>query len=91
MPVFPPGRHERVEAQKGYFTVHGNMKTPINDIPEMKSHIIQKIELDHKEALSAVFYLENIVRIDEYDVFKDLDALGRHLSKKFRTMQGWRR
>lgn len=91
LPIFPPGLNDRVDAQGGFFTIHGNRKEGLEEFPEIGKKRLKKIEITHRESLAIIIYLENIIGLDRFTVFRDLDSLGGKLFNKFRNVQSWGR
>jgi hypothetical protein len=91
LPIFPPAQHTRVEAQKSYFTVQGNRKAPMEVLTAHYSHVLHKIEFSKEEALCAIYYVEVMHGINDFEIFRDKDSLGRQLYRKFLDAQSWKK
>ena len=74
-----PWRIARIEAQQGYFTVHGNDPSPIEEIGKK---YVKKIEIPERAIENAWQFLD-LSGISEFTLFPDLDGLARWLIKKY--------
>lgn len=86
VPIFPPWRIPRVDSQRGFFTVHGNRKEPVEQQLPSVERSLEKIVIPLEAAVYGVYYLSRVFALDDFSVFQDLDSLGRTLSGKFQRM-----
>jgi hypothetical protein len=77
--LYPYRFNNRLIAQGGYFTFHGEIKTGIEElVPES----VYKFQIPKKSIQDAKEFLE-LTGINEYKLFTDLDSLGKHLTTHF--------
>ncbi|MBN2386778.1 MAG: FRG domain-containing protein [Anaerolineales bacterium] len=74
-----PWRNARMQAQQGYYTIHGNDIRPLEVITP---RYVKKVDLPKSAILDAGLFLEQ-AGIDEYKLFPDLDGLARWLRTKY--------
>jgi len=74
VPIYPPLRSPRIDAQRGSFTVHGYNFAPVEE--QYSRGILRRISLSPPAAVFGVRYLRNFVALDDFAVFRDLDTLG---------------
>jgi hypothetical protein len=88
MPTTLPWRTPRMEAQRGYFTVHGTdvraleqqvHKHFLDGSTSCKDPIIAKVTLTPPAAVFAVRYVVQFVGLDSFSMFRDEDNLGATL------------
>lgn len=89
IPIFPPNKSERVEFQRSFFTVHGNIKNSLENISGNETRVISKIEMTIDEAIACQYFIEYVNGLNEFEIFRDRDALGRLLYNKFLNAQKW--
>jgi hypothetical protein len=77
--IYPMQTNVRLAAQKGVFTVHGNMVGPLDVLAEKHVH---RIDLS-PSMVSEIRSLLNLFGIDRYSLFLDLDSLARTLSAAY--------
>ena len=77
--LYPEHKSARLQAQRGYFTIHGEDTRPLEDIC---SGVVRKVILPREAIPAALSFLET-AGIDEHVLFPDLDALARHLHRKY--------
>jgi len=73
-------RDARLYAQRGFFTIHGNDRRPLNEQVSSKKRILEKVEFSAGE----IGHIENFLDragVDEYLLFPDLDSLARALHR----------
>lgn len=88
LPIFPPVPLERIRSQRGYFTVLGNNKEAMNQLLSTGIKSLERVEVPPDAAKFSIEYLTSVQRLTEFEVFRDLDSLGRELSGWFVKLQG---
>jgi len=78
--VYPRQRSDRMQAQRGWFTVHGDDFTPID---QRKSHrqYLRKVEIP-KSAASSAFEFLKTAGLELFVLFPDLPSLAEHLRRQ---------
>lgn len=76
--VIPPLQTERVFAQRGAFTVHGEDARPLEDQCPM---VVKKVILKEEAKEAAREFIEH-ANLDEYSIYPDIVGMSRHLRKK---------
>lgn len=76
--VYPEKMNSRILAQKGVFTLQGQVDDPIEAVCEK---FIKKISIPEKLIPDAIRFLK-FAGIDEYSLFPDLDGLSRFLKER---------
>ncbi|TCO02182.1 FRG domain-containing protein [Natronoflexus pectinivorans] len=89
IPIYPPTSFDRIRAQRGFFTVFGNDKQPLNKQVNKKDNLLIKIDLNENVIFFYLKYLNSIQRLSPYEIYQDLDTLGDELNRKFRSIQKW--
>jgi hypothetical protein len=75
----PPADHPRVFHQRGCFTLHREVETPLEDL---HPDVVTKIVIPASARGDAGMFLRS-VGISEFSLFPDLDGLARELKRKF--------
>jgi hypothetical protein len=78
--VSPPRKHERISAQKSFFTLHFNLE-PLNNLYK-DTNCLLALTLPKELILSARIYFA-MNDIYEYTLFPDLDGLGRFINNSY--------
>jgi len=76
--VIPPMQTERVFAQRGVFTVHGDDP---RHLEEQCPDVVKRIILRNEAKAAAREFLE-YANLDEYSIYPDIVGMSRHLSRK---------
>lgn len=82
--IYPNQKANRMHAQRGWFTIHGDDPRPLNKIlkrPDAK-RMLRCVELRPRAVQEARRFLE-IAGINEYSLFPDLDGLSKDLQHKY--------
>lgn len=87
LPIFPPIPIDRVRAQRSYFTVQGNLKVSVDQQLSTGVNCLAKVVIPPATAKFCVQYLSRVHGLSEFEVFRDLDSLGRELSRWFAKLQ----
>lgn len=87
VPIYPPSNVERVRSQRGYFTVFGNDVAPMNLQLAKGLRCLMKIEVHPRAALVCIDYLARVQGLTEFEVYRDLDSLGRELRDRYVRIQ----
>jgi len=74
---------ERIQAQRGYFTVFGNDKRALDVQLETRDGLLARVDIGSDVAQFARDYLERVQGISRYQLFRDLDSLGAELTAKY--------
>lgn len=77
--LYPIQRNSRLQAQRGYFTIHGEDTRPLEKI---RPDLVRRVELPEAAWADARLFLRD-AGIDELLMFPDLDGLARHLHTKY--------
>jgi hypothetical protein len=77
--IVPIRYHPRVSSQQSAFTLHADLKTPLEDL---HPNCVTKIDVPSEVRSDAEDFL-NLAGITEYTLFPDLDGLARLMSRKF--------
>ena len=80
--IYPIRRVERLTVQGGYFTIQGRDIRPLDVIVSEKQKIWAKIVIPEKAVENARMFLD-LVGVNEFTLFPDLDGLARYLNKKY--------
>lgn len=83
IPTYPPAPLERVRAQRGYFTVFGNKKQDMEAQLGGGPACLGKVSISWKAAMFCLDYLSRIQGLSQFEVYRDLDSLGRELVGRF--------
>ena len=78
--IAAPWRSERISAQKGYFTIHGNDLRPIEKIAPK---CVKKIEIPQHLVRGIIKHL-TLSSTNGFSLFKDLDGLSMKLRRQFK-------
>lgn len=79
--VHPNRRNERMHAQQGVFTVHGNTWAPLNKQASVRN-CWKKVEIGPRARRGALEFLKN-AGIDERRLFPGLDGLSRAMKRRY--------
>lgn len=79
--ILPEMLNDRLNAQRGLFTIHGDLHLPMEDM--LSGDVLARVDLP-LEALPAALALLEDAGLCESVLFPDLDALGRDLNRKYR-------
>lgn len=79
--VLPETLNDRLNAQRGVFTIHGDLHEAMEDI--LPRDMVSKVELPIAALAAAIEFLED-AGMSESVLFPDLDALGRDIHRKYR-------
>jgi hypothetical protein len=79
--VLPEVLNDRLNAQRGVFTIHGDIHAPMEDM--LGRDVLVKVDLPLEALPAALVFLEDS-GLCESVLFPDLDALGRDLHRKYR-------
>lgn len=77
--LYPIQRDARLQAQRGYFTIHGN---DVRALDKIYPHLVKRIDIPPDTWKEAQIFLRD-AGIDELLMFPDLDGLARHLHRKY--------
>jgi hypothetical protein len=77
--LYPVQRNQRLHAQRGYFTMHGERREPLE---KMAGNALRHVPIFPQEE-NAVREFLHTAGIDEHRLFPDLDALARYLHDKY--------
>lgn len=86
-PIYPPFPIERVISQRGYFTVFGNNSDDLEAQLKTSTRCLEKVEIKPDAARWIWDYLCRNQGLSPFEVFKDLDSLGRELTDRFIRIQ----
>ena len=76
--VYPPLQSQRLYAQSGTFTIHGDIADPVDQLcPEA----VKKIILPHNAKEGAWEFIK-IANLNEYTIYPDILGMARHLRRK---------
>ena len=80
--IYPMQHSDRMFAQSGWFTIHGNNPAPIEDLFGDHKGILAKVEIP-KAAISAAVKFLQFSGLDHRQLFPDLDGLARSVCDRF--------
>lgn len=78
--VLPEVLNDRLNAQRGVFTIHGDLHSPMESL--LPTTMLQRADLPQSVLPAAIEFLED-AGLNESVLFSDLDALGRDLHRKY--------
>lgn len=78
--LYPIQKSDRLAAQRGYFTIHGDDHRPL-EVQSPKSVRVVKI---HRDVIGDARDFLSLAGIDEHVLFPDLDGLQRYLHAKYK-------
>jgi hypothetical protein len=78
--LYPVQRNARLQAQRGYFTIHGDIVEPLDKI---NPKVVQQVKVPKEIFPDAEKFL-SMAGINDYSMFPDLDGLARDLHRKNR-------
>jgi hypothetical protein len=76
--LYPVQRSSRLHAQRGYFTIHGDLVQPLDKI---NPKVVKKVDIPFPIIPDVREFL-GIAGINDYSMFPDLDGLARDLHRK---------
>jgi hypothetical protein len=76
--IYPQQRNARVSAQRGWFTIHGRKRKPLEDI---KPNAVRKIDIP-LPAIPVIKELLDQMGLDKFTLYGDLDSLSDTLATK---------
>ena len=77
--LYPVQRSERLQSQRGYFTIHGDSRKTLNNL--VSDNILVSVDIPI-EAINEAKNFLSLAGINDYSMFPDLDGLARDLHKK---------
>lgn len=81
IPMYSPWRNARIASQQGMFTVSGHEKNSLSE--QFSSKIIREVKITPMAAIYGVRMLRELLGIDNFMIFRDLDTLGAKVKKQF--------
>lgn len=78
--VLPEVLNDRLNAQRGVFTIHGDLHSPMELL--LPTTTLQRVDLPQSALPAAIEFLED-AGLNESVLFPDFDALGRDLHRKY--------
>jgi len=78
--IYPSHRTDRIAAQNGWFTIHGDEFVPMETL-EGQDSFLRKVPLPQAAIESARTFLQ-LSGIHHYSIFADLESLSLHLREK---------
>jgi hypothetical protein len=90
MAIYSHQRSERMFAQNGWFTIHGEDRRPIDEIFWDRRDIVSKVEVPRASVRAAREFL-SLAGIGHRQLFPDLDGIARSLCEKFLSTRPVRR
>jgi hypothetical protein len=82
--IYPSHRTDRIQAQNGWFTIHGDEFVPLEGV-EGHKRSLRKVILPRIAVAEARRFLQ-IAGINHFTVFADLESLSLHLKEKNRLI-----
>ena len=74
-------------SQHGMFTVHGlnlaNLDAQSRSLPTKGSRFLRKLEISREAALYGAIHTSNMLPLDKYSLFRDMDSLGSNINERF--------
>lgn len=90
MAIYSPQRSERMYAQDGWFTIHGEDRRPIEEIFPERPDLLSRIEMPRAAVQAAREFLQ-LAGVGHRQLFPDLDGVARTLCEKFLAKKPFRR
>jgi len=87
MPIYPPANFERLQSQRGFFTVFGMAKEDLDIQVREGSKCLRRIPMSTEAAVFCLDYLSRVQGLSPFEVYRDLDSLGRELTVRLRRIQ----
>jgi hypothetical protein len=81
IPILSPWEDQRVAAQRGVFTCHGNDLRSLNE--QVSDKVVRAIQLSPEGAVHGVRFLSEVGALDRFAMFRDRDSLGRKTRDEF--------
>lgn len=81
VPILSPWEDQRVAAQRGVFTCHGNDLRSLNE--QVGKKVVIAVHLRPEAAIHGVRFLSEIGALDRFAMFRDRDSLGRKTRDEF--------
>lgn len=82
IPIIPPWENQRILAQKGFFTFHGNDEKALDDQFTKNDGIYSSVEIPI-DAIQCILILLIDSDINKYEIYRDLDTLAHYLRRKY--------
>jgi len=87
VPIYPPANFERIRSQRGYFTVLGNSKDPVDLQLRGGMRCLDKVIVTPAAGIFCLDYLTRVQGLSRYEVYRDLDSLGLELAERLARIQ----
>jgi FRG domain-containing protein len=81
IPVLSPWEDQRVAAQRGVFTCHGNDLRSLNE--QVSDKVARAVHLPREAAIHGVRFLSEVGALDRFAMFRDRDSLGKKTRDEF--------
>jgi hypothetical protein len=81
--VYPELKNDRIQAQRGSFTIHGDLYKPLDEqFPPGRFKILRRVDIPPKAIPGAQLFLRQ-AGINRHQLFPDLDGLAISLKQKY--------
>ncbi len=78
--IYPRQRNARIHAQQAWFTIHGDERLPLEEVPYNQKYL-RPVRLEFSAIPEARNFLE-LAGINPYLLFSDLESLSLHLQER---------
>lgn len=82
IPIIPPWENQRIIAQKGFFTFHGNDENALDKQFSKNDGIYSSVEIPI-EAIQCILIMLIDSDVTKYEIYRDLDTLAHYLKRKY--------
>ncbi len=85
--LYPLQLSNRLQAQRGYFTIHGENERSLDEInARVRKKFAVRIDLEDSRLIDEVRWYLDASGIDTHLLFPDLDGLARYLHEKYKIL-----
>jgi hypothetical protein len=78
--IFPIRSHPRIVAQNSFFTLHGTILKPMDEI--YSTDVVKRFDIP-SDIIPDAKKLFKMINMNEFSLYPDLDGLGRHIKDKY--------
>jgi hypothetical protein len=80
IPLHAPKNIQRMESQRGHFTVHGFDERSLNHQLRKSNSVLVNVPMTDWAAIYGTYFLWRYGNLDRYELYRDLDSLGNVVS-----------
>lgn len=85
--LYPRQRTNRMQVQRGWFTIHGDEFVPLESLPHQEK-FLRRVDIPAQAEPAAREYLQ-LAGIELFTMFPDLPNLAAHLSNRYSDARDW--